>query len=72
MGARFRVPTPDASVTDFTAVLEKDATVGCDQCGVQRSCVGLKATKGLSNTAMKRSFRKISWAIHTPAFSTAN
>ncbi len=31
----------------------------------------LKATKGSSNTAMKRSFRKISWAIHTPAFSTA-
>jgi glyceraldehyde 3-phosphate dehydrogenase len=26
-GGAFRVPTPDASVTDFTAVLEKDATV---------------------------------------------
>jgi glyceraldehyde 3-phosphate dehydrogenase len=27
MAARFAVPTPDGSVTDFTAVLEKDATV---------------------------------------------
>jgi glyceraldehyde 3-phosphate dehydrogenase len=26
-GGAFRVPTPDGSVTDFTAVLEKDATV---------------------------------------------
>src|SRR5438876_2286603 len=26
-GGAFRVPTPDSSVTDFTAVLEKDATV---------------------------------------------
>src|SRR5260370_3957912 len=26
-GCAFRVPTPDGSVTDFTAVLEKDATV---------------------------------------------
>ncbi len=26
-GGSFRVPTPDGSVTDFTAVLEKDATV---------------------------------------------
>jgi glyceraldehyde 3-phosphate dehydrogenase len=26
-GSAFRVPTPDGSVTDFTAVLEKDATV---------------------------------------------
>src|SRR5207302_8760234 len=27
-GGAFRVPTPDGSVTDFSAVLEKDATVG--------------------------------------------
>src|SRR5207302_8103819 len=26
-GGAFRVPTPDGSVTDFTAVLEKDATM---------------------------------------------
>src|SRR6059036_2747935 len=26
-GGSFRIPTPDGSVTDFTAVLEKDATV---------------------------------------------
>src|SRR5439155_853266 len=26
-GGAFRVPTPDGSVTDFTAMLEKDATV---------------------------------------------
>ena len=26
-GGAFRVPTPDGSVTDFTVVLEKDATV---------------------------------------------
>src|SRR5881227_2086485 len=26
-GGAFRVPTPDGSVTDFTAILEKDATV---------------------------------------------
>src|SRR2546421_537316 len=26
-GGAFRVPTPDGSVTDFTAVLEKDATI---------------------------------------------
>src|SRR5437763_16098305 len=26
-GGAFRVPTPDGSVTDFSAVLEKDATV---------------------------------------------
>ena len=70
-GGAFRVPTPDGSVTDFTVVLEKDATVDAINAAFKEAA-SARATKACSNTAMSRSFRRTSWAIHTPAFSTAN
>lgn len=45
-GGAFRVPTPDGSVTDFTAVLEKDATVDAvnaafKEAASDKSCKGV-------------------------------
>ena len=60
-GGAFRVPTPDGSVTDFTAVLEKDATVDSinaafkeaasrqelqRRAGIQRRTIGLARYRG--------------------------
>ncbi len=36
-GGAFRVPTPDGSVTDFTAILEKDATVEAINAAFQKA-----------------------------------
>src|SRR5205807_8889486 len=45
-GGAFRVPTPDGSVTDFTAVLEKDATVDAVKEAFQEAA-GDKSYKGV-------------------------
>src|SRR4030081_2775584 len=45
-GGAFRVPTPDGSVTDFTAVLEKDATVASVKPGVTDASAD-KSSKGV-------------------------
>src|SRR5438046_4062440 len=45
-GGAFRVPTPDGSVTDFTAVLEKDATVD-DVNGAFQEAASAKTYKGV-------------------------
>ena len=70
-GGAFRVPTPDGSVTDFTAVLEKDATVERSMLR-SRKRRQIKATKACSSSAMSRSFPRTSSAIRTPASSTAS
>ena len=36
-GGAFRVPTPDGSVTDFTAILEKEATVDSINAAFQKA-----------------------------------
>jgi len=45
-GGSFRVPTPDGSVTDFTAVLEKDATVDTINAAFKEAASG-KSYKGV-------------------------
>ncbi len=55
-GGAFRVPTPDGSVTDFTAIVEKDATVE-------------SINNAFKEAAASRS---ISSATRTRASSTAN
>jgi glyceraldehyde 3-phosphate dehydrogenase len=45
-GGAFRVPTPDGSVTDFTAVLEKDATVETINAAFREAASG-KSYKGV-------------------------
>src|SRR4051812_16100178 len=45
-GGAFRVPTPDGSVTDFTAVLEKDATVDSIN-GAFKEAAGTDRYKGI-------------------------
>ena len=70
-GGAFRVPTPDGSVTDFTAILEKDATVDSINAAFKKAAA-TRATKACSNTATSRWSRGTSWAIRTPAFSTAS
>ena len=47
-GGAYRVPTPDGSVTDFTAVLEKDATVDSVNAGIQRAATVTSQTCDLS------------------------
>ena len=54
-GGAFRVPTPDGSVTDFTAVLKKEATVD-EVNGAFAEARQTKATRTCSNTPMSRSF----------------
>ena len=70
-GGAFRVPTPDGSVTDFTAVLEKDATVDAINAAFKEAAA-TRVTKACSNTATSRWFRTTSSAIRTRASSTAN
>jgi len=69
-GGSFRIPTPDGSVTDLTAALEKDATVDASM-PHSKKLRRIKATKVCSNIAMKRSFRRTSWATTLLHFSTA-
>lgn len=45
-GGAYRVPTPDGSVTDFTAVLEKDATVAAVNAAFQKAASD-KSYKGV-------------------------
>jgi len=45
-GGAYRVPTPDGSVTDFTAVLEKDATVDAVNAAFQKAASD-KSYKGV-------------------------
>ena len=45
-GGAFRVPTPDGSVTDFSAVLEKDATVDAINAAFKEAA-GDKSYKGV-------------------------
>ncbi|HJT45728.1 MAG TPA: hypothetical protein VJ721_05580, partial [Chthoniobacterales bacterium] len=45
-GGAFRVPTPDGSVTDFTAVLQKDATVDSVNAAFKEAA-GDKSYKGV-------------------------
>jgi glyceraldehyde 3-phosphate dehydrogenase len=45
-GGSFRVPTPDGSVTDFTAVLSKDATVDTINAAFKKAA-GEKNYKGI-------------------------
>src|SRR6266513_848513 len=45
-GGAFRLPTPDGSVTDFTAVLEKDATVDTINAAFKEAASG-KSYKGV-------------------------
>src|SRR6266567_4192410 len=45
-GGAYRVPTPDGSVTDFTAVLEKDATVDSVNAAFKKAASG-KSYKGV-------------------------
>ena len=45
-GGAYRVPTPDGSVTDFTAVLEKDATVDSVNAGFKKAASD-KSYKGV-------------------------
>ena len=55
-GGAFRVPTPDGSVTDFTAILEKDATVDSINAAFKEAAA-TRATKAFSNTPKSRSSR---------------
>ena len=70
-GGAFRVPTPDGSVTDFTAILEKDATVDSINAAFKEAAAS-KLTKAFSIHRRAARLAATSWAIRTPAFSTAN
>ena len=71
-GGAFRVPTPDGSVTDFTAILEKEATRRIDQRRLSESGRRreLQRRAGIHRRAAR--FAATSWATRTPASSTAS
>ncbi len=71
-GGAFRVPTPDGSVTDFTAHSGEGGDASSRSIRRSRRRRAMRVTKTFSNTATSRWSRSTSSAIRTRASSTAS